>query len=323
VPGVQSSATSSGRVSVGESSGGTPTITHGACDPSAAQTAAVIDGVLAPPDSGYALQTVHGTTLTIESPGRGMLTYQWVPPAGDGTDPANLINRSWHLLSVAGAPVATDVTLRIDLDQHVQGHMSGLDGCHTISTWATVHRAWWTALAPLDDAAPQRCGTSIHRILATNPVLWSIQDGRLVVRAADMPQAAALVYGTAPRPGTDPGLVGPTWTEAAMESSGAGAPAVNGAYRETSQLRIDSGGGVTIMHRCYANRGDVTIGAGTLDISGVHLLRAIPCPATGAQGAEQAMDAFFDRTVSGRVSWSISGGELHVTKGGTTYDFRR
>jgi heat shock protein HslJ len=295
------------------------------CNQRIGATANVVDAVL----TGDSTASLSGPTLTIEHAGHGTLTYTWVPDDKHATDPAQLVNRTWHLLSDGGSGVPDDVTLRIDLTQQVGGRMSGLDGCHTVSSWASVHAGWWTTTQPLNLAEDESCASPIHRVLATNPVLWWIDDGKLIVRTAG-PQASALVYGASAPPRVAPQLSGVTWTLSTWDASGQTVPGGNASYPERTEIRID-GDTMTITHRCYVDTAHVTVGAGTLDVTGARLQSTAPCygRATGSlvqrarQTLEARVDAFLDIALSGTVGWSISGGELHIAKGGTTLDFVR
>ena len=294
------------------------------CSTVTAPTADVIDPVFL----GHVRYKISGAQLTLSRAGAGTLTYQWQPSDASATDPAKLANRTWHLLSVAGEAPQLDLTLRIDDNEQIKGHMYGDDGCHTIWTFASLHAGWLTTQGPLDlllsTTAPLTpCGTTVHSILSTNPVVWAIRDGKLVIYGGGA-QAFALVYGTDPLPGVSSPLVGSTWNEDGSEITGGPSQPTgsSGPFKYQDQLRLDGSGGITITHRCYVNQGSVVIGKDTLDISHVTLKQAIPCPATPDQAAEQQADTNADNVLSGRVNWSIDG-ELHISKDGSTIDFSR
>jgi heat shock protein HslJ len=288
-----------------------------------ANAASVVDAVFAA-RLEYALT---GAALTLTGASGARLEYQWLPSDASATDPTKLADRTWHLWSIAGDPPESDLTLRIDHNGHSAAHLTGDDGCHTIWTWISLNRGSFTvhpvnkdSLDDLNTAA--HCDTTVHSLLATGPVVWSIHDGKLLIHGGGA-QAFALVYGTRPLPNTATPLAGSTWSEDSSEITTPGQPSGSrGAFEYTDQLRLDGHGGITITHRCYVNQGAVTIGKDTLDITGLTLKSAIPCSATLAQAAEQHADAAADRVLSGRVSWTIDG-ELHISKDGSTIDFSR
>ena len=246
------------------------------------------------------------------------------------TDPAVLTNRTWHLLTVSGQPTTQDLTLRIDKNSHIggrtSGHMTGDDGCHTIWTWVDVHAGSFVAQdglqLPADIHDLAACVTTAHRVLSAKPVLWSVHGAKLTITSPRVP-GQTLVYGTAAPANVDSTLVGSTWTESTMSSSGA-ANAIDssGPYAFVAQVRLDGHGGITITHRCYVNQGSVSIAKDTLTITHVTLKSTVPCPDTNEQTAEQQANGIVDRALSGTVKWSIDG-ELHLTHGGTTIDFAR
>jgi hypothetical protein len=244
------------------------------------------------------------------------------PEPAMSTELSQLINRTWHLLSVGGHPSKEDITLRIDLTQRVDGHMSGLDGCHTISTFPNLHDGWWKPNGPITPEAVGNCRSPIHRILAAARVRWSVADGKLTVRAGG-PPTTALVYGRAAPSGVTPRLAGLTWTLSTWDSSAPNTPDVNGSYPERTELRFDGADGLTITHRCYVNSAHVTFGSAALDITGVTLRSSTPCPGRTGQRQEQQVDQFLDQTLSGPVRWSVTDGELHIAHGTTSIDFSR
>jgi heat shock protein HslJ len=288
-----------------------------------ANTASVVDAVFAA-NFEYALT---GAALTLTGATGARLEYQWQPSDASATDPTKLANRTWHLLSVAGDAPESDLTLLVVANSHSAAHLTGDDGCHTIWTWISLNRGSFTVHAISKDSlndlnTAAHCDTTVHSLLATGPVVWSIRDGELVIHGGGA-QAFALVYGTGPLANTEAPLVGSTWSEDGSQITNSGQPSgTRGSYPYKDQIRLDGHGGITIAHRCYVNQGAVTIGKDTLDITGVTLKSAVPCPGTPDQAAEQRADAALDRVLAGRVSWTIDG-ELHISRGGSTIDFSR
>ena len=79
-----------------------------------------------------------------------------------------------------------------------------------------------------------------------------------------------------------------------------------------------AGSTITISHRCYVDRGTVSVTGTTLRVSGVRLLRAVPCaqrpPALAA--SERTFDTRLDHLLAGAASWAIESDVLTVSAHG-------
>jgi heat shock protein HslJ len=247
--------------------------------------------------------------------------------APSGGTPA-LIGVDWTLVQVVEqtghATQAGDAQLTVSAD----GRLSGTDGCNHIgaavkvsATELEVPALATTAMACLNpNPAAAIAERLIHEVLS-GTVRWSVLGDQLTLTK---PGKASLVYGKVKHTATtDPkALVGPIWELSGIEhDSGNSGSATGSSDMANTTATFDSTGRLTISHRCYVLGAGVRFGAGTLDIGKVTVTRAIPCPATADQQAEQQQDSAADGILTGHVVWSVRDTDLTVTKGTTTLDF--
>jgi heat shock protein HslJ len=304
--------------------------TEMACpDPDVTATARHVDAML----SGNASWHIDGDLLTLTRPGAGELVYRATPPPTRSTDPKDLLGTPWNLTTVQSGSgpdgVASSVTgnlwLRLDATtpQHNQPYnLSFDDGCN--ANRAAAHVSEGALRVGIVVSTGNTCDLTVpaqqtQQILQVlkGELRWEIVGDQLTVTKAGI---GALGFTRS----TDLAqLTGTTWTQSTMSSSGPAGVihSDSGPFQAVTTLRFDGAGHLTITHRCYANKGDVRIEDGTLDITAVTLSSALPCPATPEQQAEQDYNRIVDSALSGHSTWSINWGELHVTKGGTTIGF--
>lgn len=267
---------------------------------------------------------VTGATLTITRPGAGTLFYEWVPGDKSATDPANLINRNWHLVSAAGEPASAGATLRI-----ANEYASGNDGCAPFAGPALDIAAGTMSLRGVPSQPPASCvagdqARTVDSLLGARPALWSIRDGKLIVNG-DGPQARSLVYSTTVPPATatgtgEPPLLGTVWQLTTIETAGSGS-AGGVAFSASGVTLTLSRTGVTLAAgNCTDSQGHVAVRGSTAVFSDVHFLASLCPPGPGGSVDPEAAIAVRD-LLAGAVHWSIADGTLRLTKGSTTITF--
>jgi heat shock protein HslJ len=279
----------------------------GPCE--ASSTAAAIEQVFA---GATVHEQVDGTVLTIKGDGAGMLTYQWVPSDTAATDPANLIGRTWHLVSIAGNAAAADVTLRVEKD----GAVTGRDGCQSLNgitadlghgtlALSAVPRERTGPVAPPCDAD---VATTVDSFLDQNPTLWSLRDGQLLIYGGGA-QAFSLVYELEePTQPTGSPLVGTKWTLAGItDPAGHDVPvAGNASLLITADHKVSGSDG------CNSISGDVDVTDSKLGFGNGLATTAMACLDDQVMTTADLVDTM----LSGDVTWKISDDQLTLTKDG-------
>ena len=290
--------------------GGGLQTTEVGCQTDASNAATVVDAVL----SQDARVSVRGATMTIKNGSGSELTYQWQPDDAQGTSPALLASRSWQLTSIAGDPVTVHASLRVT----EAGAVSGNDGCQAFAMQA-ADVGHGTLQLPVTLKRPAQChepaATTIDSFLAQQPVLWRIEDGKLLLFGGGA-QAFSLVF--APdRPirqvSTPPSISGKPWTLTQISSEGSGSGSGTGTSDSGVLLTIRSAT-FTLETNCHSYSGTVTQNADKILFSDVRDL-----------GGDNCHDQFADAAVSllqhGAATWSVRGGELELVDGRTTLTF--
>lgn len=278
----------------------------------AAASAAVVAAALA----------VGGTLLLTRTHGTG-----GQPVGLPSTHPAaSLVDTDWQLVRIIdrdGNTPALDraSSLRIGQD----GRLVASDGLNTLGAEVTIHR---TTLE-LRDVGTTLVGSTQSSVVTdtvdamlSDTVAYTLKGDQLIL---GKPGVGMLVYNTASSLSTPQDLTKYSWRLIAKEvtttsggsSSGSGSSAVGESV--LSFVRT----GFELRHRCYTNQGSARLGAGTMTLSHVTLKQAIPCPTNGTAAAEQKENGFVDDLLTGRVTWSIAGTALTITKGGRTATFRQ
>lgn len=284
------------------------------CTGPVSTTAAVIDTFFS---ADTLHETVRGTTLTITGGGGSELVYEWVSDDPAATDPTNLIGKTWHLVSVAGEPAADPIDLRIDKD----GQVRTSDGCKPLVGTARVGSGS-LALNLVENLTAINCqhpqGTTIGSFLTSDPVLWSIRDGKLLIYGGGA-QAFSLVYetaaGSSPSASPTEPLLGKTWTLAVIETKDGNTSSGEGASDSGVTLTFDAKGGYRLGSHCNVWLGSVDIRDGSAVFTNRH---------SGGGVYDACLDQSLEHAsavLDGTVTWKINNGQLVVTKGNTTLTF--
>jgi hypothetical protein len=194
------------------------------------------------------------------------------------------------------------------------GMIVGFDGTNTYGGPVTISAdhlsigdLWSTLLGRL----PGYVGDGIDPTKITSGnVQWVIQDDTLTVTKNGV---GMLVY-RAQTSTTDPkALIGVTWQLVSM-SLGSGALAAS-SDSVIAGLVIDASGHYRSSYRCAATEGIATVRSGQMTITSSHPDLSYRCP-TALSASEIENDANVDRILSGTVTWSITDGQLTITKAG-------
>jgi heat shock protein HslJ len=259
--------------------------------------------------SGDVAWSISGDKLTLSKPGAGTLLYQAVPERGTSTDPKDLIGVTWDLTTIETGSTGHTATgspmLRID----PADTLGFTDGCNSNSAKVSVGAGTIDISDVGGTTAFCKQGNEVMAVL-TGHVTWVISGDQLTITKDGV---GALQYVAHPAPS---GLSGTTWALRGLHDDGG---STSGALANMT-IHFDPAGHITITHRCYVDRGDVQIGAETLDISKVHLQTAIPCTSPQDPNESQT-NSTVDDVLTGRSTWTLQAKQLSITNGGTTLAF--
>jgi heat shock protein HslJ len=309
------------------------------CTGSGGQEAAEIAAVL----HGRLTWVIEGNQLTITKGGVGALVYERKAPDQPTGTASDLYTHEWALWSIdrvsadSSASIGTDDLHQDRISIDANGHITISHRCYVDSGEVRVgdntldisHVTLKTAIpcAAMPDQQAEQDHTATMDDVLVGTSTWKVGNGRLSITKGDttlvfLPSSFFDGGGpTAPASATDVAspdkLVGPAWRLTGIEQQTASGGSGSGSSDMGVDIRFDGKGHVRIGHACYVNQGDVQIGSGTLDITHVTREQAITCPQPG----DSAVDHSVDTVLSGRSSWTISDGQLQITKGDTTLDF--
>lgn len=114
-----------------------------------------------------------------------------------------------------------------------------------------------------------------------------------------------------------PALLTSTWQLDGIERNSGNSASGSGSSRMAAIHVNYASGALVVSHRCYVVTVPTTLGPRTLDL-GTPTRDDHSCPY--APGRD-TYDATVDDVLSGHVTWTIDGDDLHIAKGGTTLDF--
>lgn len=176
---------------------------------------------------------------------------------------------------------------------------------------------------------------TVDSFLASNPVRWSIRNGRLLIYGGGA-QAYSLVFSGGPAtppptiasatPVTAASLVGKRWrlTSASVETSSATSASGSGHLTSTQVvLTFDGHDGFRLTERCGDEAGTVTLSRDQAAFAGRHQTNSHSCPYPGAdEVAGETHDLHLVDTVfDGTAQLTVDGDEVTLTRGGATLTF--
>lgn len=244
-----------------------------------------------------------------------------------------LVGTMWNLVGITDAngakiAVASKATLSVGSD----GTLAGRDGCNMISGLVTVTATSielqngglaTTEIGCLSPAV-QAEATAVDQILVSSkaaPLNYTVAAEQLTLTRSG---AGTLVYEpSVVTQSTKPADLAGKWElNSIEEDSGNNGSASGSSEYANIKVAFDGDGHITITHQCYTNAGSAQIGSGTIDISGVTLSLALPCPSTVANAMESE-NATVDGVLTGHVTWQIADGQLKITNGARALAFVR
>jgi heat shock protein HslJ len=271
-------------------------------------TPQLIDRVFA----GRVVTDLRGATLTLTRAGVGTLTYTWQPEDEVAVDTGRLTASPWRLSSVAGEPAGGAIVLTFGPDGSL-----GLAGCVTLTGTVALGAGTLTA-AGLPSEPPAGCPDAMSTVLSfltSEPVLWSIQQDRLVVYGGGS-QAFSAVFApvTPDRVAVTPAsrLVGPTWRLSSVQVDSGDTSSGSGASSSDVTLVL-TGQTFRLSSRCESYAGDVAITGQELRFSGRRDVGSTFCTSPEAVAARPVFE--------GPATWTIRHGELRIRRGDVTLTF--